>query len=57
MFLILQEILNNPASFAMTTQTGILSTKADKYEVPIFKIDNYLENCEIFLVNLQLLYN
>ncbi|KAE9533494.1 hypothetical protein AGLY_009132 [Aphis glycines] len=44
-----EEILNNPASFAMTTQTGILSTKADKYEVPIFKIDNYLKNCEIFL--------
>ncbi|XP_060859886.1 midasin [Metopolophium dirhodum] len=44
-----EEILNNPASFAMTTQTEILSTKTDKYEVPIFKIDNYLENCEIFL--------
>jgi len=39
----------------MTTQTGILSTKADKYEVPIFKIDSYLENSEIFLVNLQIL--
>lgn len=49
--------MNNPASFAMTTQTGILSTKADKYEVPIFEIDKYLENCEITLVNMQLLYN
>jgi len=54
MLLFLQEILNNPASFAMTTQTEILSTKTDKYEVPIFKIDNYLENCEIFLVNILL---
>jgi len=49
--------LNNPASFAMTTQTGILSTKADKYEVPTFKIDNYLENREIFLVIFLLFYS
>lgn len=49
--------MNNPASIAMTTQTEILSTKTDKYEVPIFKIDNYLKNCEIFLVNELLLYD
>lgn len=43
--------MNNSASFDMITDTSILNTKADPYNLPILKLENYLKKCEVFVVS------